>query len=160
MDKVFLSLFWNELFRLQVMQLRHSTAYHPQIVGQSEVVNRCLETYLRCFANSHPRSWSEWLTWAESWYNTSFHTSTKTTPFKVVYGRNPPPMIHYRTQQTLVAELDQQLQLSNEMLDELKLQLARAQSRMKKKITNDQRRAVKFEEGDLVYLKLQPYRQK
>lgn len=122
-------------------------------------MNRCLETYLRCFANSHSRTWSEWVPWAEFWYNTSFHTATRTTPFKVVYGRDPPPIIRYGHQQTLVAELDQQLQLRNEMLDELKLQLARAQNRMKK-FADEKRRPVQFEEGELVYLKLQPYREK
>ena len=54
-DTVFTSDFWQELFTLQGVSLRLCTSYHPLADGQTEVVNRCLETYLRCVAVVNPR---------------------------------------------------------------------------------------------------------
>lgn len=53
-DMVFLSCFWNELFKIMGSELRWSSSYHRQIDWKSEVVNRCLETYLRCFTANKP----------------------------------------------------------------------------------------------------------
>jgi hypothetical protein len=41
-DRVFMSFFWRELFKLQGTSLHRSTAYHPQSDGQTEVVNICV----------------------------------------------------------------------------------------------------------------------
>lgn len=40
-DKVFTGRFWTELFKLTQVELRMSTAYHPQSDGQTERVNQC-----------------------------------------------------------------------------------------------------------------------
>lgn len=89
-DPVFTSHFWKELFYLCDTRLAFSFAYHPQTDGQTEVVNRTIEMYLRCFIGNRPRKWEDWVPWAEYCYNTSFHSSLHTTPFQVVYGREPP----------------------------------------------------------------------
>lgn len=130
-DIIFMSTFWTALFKAQGTALKHSTAYHPQTDGQTEVVNRCLETYLRCYASSRPRVWSQYLHWAEFWYNTSFHTTTKHTPFQIVYGREPPPILAFEKRMIVNSSVEQLLRDRDEVLSELKVQLAKAQLRMK-----------------------------
>ncbi|XP_031252159.1 uncharacterized protein LOC116110064 [Pistacia vera] len=53
-----------------------SSAYHPQTDGQTKVVNRCLETYLKCFVNSQPQQWPRWVPWAEFWFDMTYSSST------------------------------------------------------------------------------------
>lgn len=84
-DRIFTSKLWKELFRLADVQLNMSTAYNPQTDGQSERVNQCVETFLRCFIHACPG----WITLAEYWYNTCPHSATGKSPFLVLYGYEP-----------------------------------------------------------------------
>lgn len=75
---------------MQGTQLKMSTAYHPKTDGQTEVVNRIEEGYMRCFCSEQPKSWHAMLPWAKYWYNTSYQGVARCTPFETVYGRAPP----------------------------------------------------------------------
>lgn len=133
-----------------------STSYHPQSDGQTEVVNPCL---LRCFAHDKPKSWYHFLVWAKYSFNTSYHSSTNTTPFQIVYGREPPPLDSYVPGETKLADLEEQLVAHDEMLKFLRSNLLKPQSRMKSQ-PDSKRRDMSFQVADAVLLRLQPYRQK
>jgi len=45
-DSIFISNFWQEFMVVHALQVQLSSSYHSQTNGQTEVVNRCLETYL------------------------------------------------------------------------------------------------------------------
>lgn len=158
-DRIFMSIFWNELFRLQGTDLKRSTAYHPQTDGQTEIVNRGLETYLRCYITGQPKSWVQWLPWAEYSYNTSPHSSTKLTPFKILYGRDPPQLRRVEKNHTTVDSLEEILLERDAMLGELQFNLMKAQQVMKL-AADKRRRDESYEVGEQVFVKLQPYRQK
>lgn len=156
-DKVFMSIFWQELFCLQGTTLLRSSAYHPQTDGQTEIVNQALETYLRCFINRQPKEWAKWLSWAEYCYNTSPHLSINMSPYQALYGRHPPSSVRVGTNTTLVDNLDTLLRDRDAILDDLRFHLHKAQHRMKT-WADTKRCHESFAEGDLVFLKLQPYR--
>ncbi|KZV25320.1 peroxidase 64 [Dorcoceras hygrometricum] len=157
-DSIFMSMFWKELFRLQGTKLAMSSAYHPESDGQTEVLNRCIETYLRCFTSEQPRNWSAWIHWAEYCYNTSFQTAAGMSPFEVVYGRKPPTIIRFLPGESKVAAVSRDLSDRDEILRQLKFNLGRAQQRMIK-FANVHRRDIAFQVGDMVFLKLRPHRQ-
>lgn len=69
--RIFASTLWKELFKLTDTTLNMSSSYHPQTDGQTKRLNQCLETYLRCLVQACPSKWSQWLSLAEYWYNTT-----------------------------------------------------------------------------------------
>lgn len=56
-DWIFTSQFWKTLFTLAGVDLRLSSAYHPQTDGQTERLNQCLETYCGAFVHACPTKW-------------------------------------------------------------------------------------------------------
>ena len=158
-DRIFLSHFWKEIFKLQGTVLKRSTTYHPQTDGQSEVANRCLETHLRCFSSEKPCQWLSRLPWAEFWYNTTHHSALGCSPFKALYGCDTPPLLRTSLGSTMVSLVEQQLLERDATLDDLRMHLLRAQQRMKK-YANNKRHDDEFLVGDKVFLKLRLYRHK
>lgn len=152
-DTVFTSTFWTELFTLAGVKLRLSSAFRPQTNGQSEMTNRILGVYLRCLAGDRPKSWLRWLPWTEYFYNSSFQTALKTTPFRVVYGRDPPTLLSYQPGLARTVALDQQLVEQDEFLADVRDRLLQAQDFVK--LAHDKaHRDVSFQVGDWVWLRL------
>ncbi|XP_068338866.1 uncharacterized protein [Pyrus communis] len=137
----------------QGSKLSMSSGYHLQSDGQSKMLNRCLETYLRCFVEGQPKKWVHWLSWAEWCFNTFYHTSSGLTLFEVVYGYPHPHIYLYEEGPTTVESMKQLLQQRDRILDVLKHNLDLVQNRMK--VQADKRMSEReFAIGDLVYLRL------
>jgi hypothetical protein len=60
-DPIFISQFWQQLFQISGTQLKLNSAYHLQIDGQMEMVNCCVEQYLRYFVHQWQRKWSTYI---------------------------------------------------------------------------------------------------
>ena len=76
-----------ELNRMLGIEMRLSTAFHPQTDGQTEWINQELEQYLRFFVDHRQRDWPEWLALAEFAVNNKAYTATKVSLFMANYGR-------------------------------------------------------------------------
>jgi transposase InsO family protein len=83
----FVSKFWKELHKSLGTKLIHSSAYHPQIGGQTERVNQILEDMLRACVLTYSHKWDECLSLAEFSYNNSYQECIKMAPFEAMYGR-------------------------------------------------------------------------
>jgi hypothetical protein len=156
-DRIFTSAMWQQVFKSLNVKLKLSTAYHPQSDGQSERVNQCLEAYLRCMVFQEPHKWAAWIPLAEWWYNTTYHTTLKVSPFQALYGYAPPMIGEVSIPGPMNTDAKDFLREKQEMLTRLKENLTQDQARMKK-YADAKRTKRSFEIGDMVYLRMQPYR--
>ena len=66
----------------------HTSSYHPQGDGLVERSNRILLDMLRSYVDRE-EDWEQFLPLMLYAYNTSIQSSTKTTPFALIFGRDP-----------------------------------------------------------------------
>lgn len=156
-DRIFTSNLWQALFKSLGVKLHLSTAYHPETDGQIERVNQCLENYLRCTCFTAPKKWFNWIALAEWWYNTAYHTSLNMTPFQALYGFSPPMVAEVVLPDCPDDNARQILQNRQLATQLIKDNLLKAQARIKHQ-ADKHRTERSFEAGDMVYLKIQPYR--
>lgn len=152
-DPVFTGHIWRDLFRLAGVKLRMSSAFHPQTDGQSEAVNKVIAMYLRCLAGDRPREWLDWLPWAEFYYNSSFHSALRTSPFQVVYGCALPSLLPYEPGSAQTDTVDELLSRRDEFLEEVRERLLQAQQYARRHY-DAHHRALAFGVGDWVWLRL------
>jgi transposase InsO family protein len=115
-DPIFTGHFWTELFSCFGTQLAHISFYHPQSDGQTKIVNKFLEDYLRFFVSDKQTQWFKWLPLAEWWYNTSFYTTTKITPFMEFYGYHPPSITSSLKEKSKVQSVEDHIKNQQQVL--------------------------------------------
>ena len=91
--------------------------------------------------------WVNWLAMAEWAYNTSEHSSTGFTPFELVYGRVPPPLLPYEPGTTVVQAVENELRDREHILALAQENLQETQLRMKN-FADKKRTEREYEIGD------------
>jgi hypothetical protein len=71
------------------IKLTKSIAFHPEMDGQTEVVNQMIMHFLCMYNSKHPHTWDEILPYVQHTYNRSMHISTGHIPFQVGLGFQP-----------------------------------------------------------------------
>ena len=85
----FISDFWDEFCRILGIQLKLSTAFHPETDGQTEIMNQYLAQRLRPFTNYYQNNWSELLPIMDYAQLTLPHESIGMSPYELLYGHSP-----------------------------------------------------------------------
>ena len=159
---LFTSRFWTSLCWALSTSRRLSTAFHPQTDGQTERVNQSVEHYLRTFCCFEQNDWAERLYLAEFVYNTSWHSATRTTPAKALFGFDPRGPNDIPTQgpkpSKVPAAEDRAKQLRDSREEIVKI-LQHAQA-LYKKWYDKGRKKITFAKGDWVYISTKHLRRK
>jgi hypothetical protein len=138
-------------------KLNFSSAYHPQMDGQTERTNQILEDMLRACALKYRKSWDKSLPYVEFSYNNSYQASIKMAPYESFYGRQcRTPLFYSQTGESQVFRPDV-LKDAKRQVQMVRESLKVAQSRQKS-YADKRRRDLSFEIRDFVYLKVSPMR--
>lgn len=151
--------FTSELFKktcehLKIKQL-WSSPYHPQTQGALERSHSTLKEYLKSFVDEDQSNWSRYIYTAILAYNTNTHSTTNYTPYELIFGHKPfiPDSIYDPSPNTTYPEylkmLCHRLKLSRDKAVE-NIQHSKEKSKV---YYDNHTRSVKYNVGDLVYLK-------
>jgi transposase InsO family protein len=91
----FISHFLQHLHEALGTHLNFSSAYHPQIDGQTERTNHIMEDMLRACALQDKSGWDKRLPYAELSYNNSYQAILKMSPIQALYGRSCRTTLHW-----------------------------------------------------------------
>ena len=103
------------------------------------------------YVNHRQNNWSEWLAIAEFTFNNKVHTTTKMSPFKVSYGREPRIGFDIRKK----GKNEKAEEFAREMKErheEARVALVKAQEEMKKQADRNRKEAEEYRVGDKVLI--------
>jgi transposase InsO family protein len=147
----FISKFWRSLLKIPKVDIKLSSAFHPQTNGQTEYVNQVLEQYLRCTINYQQDDWTSYLPLAEFAYNNTIHASTQQTPFYANYGHHPKLDLLDPSKANNPAAADFATRLL-QFQDAIQFQLQEAQDRYKASVDESRKEHPLLQVDDKVWL--------
>ncbi|GKC80747.1 putative reverse transcriptase domain-containing protein [Tanacetum coccineum] len=156
-DGRFTSNFWKSFQKALGTDLSMSTAYHPEIDGQSERTIQTLKDMLRACVIDFGKGWVKHLPLAEFSYNNSYYASIKATPCEALYGRkcrSPMCWAEVGEAQLTGSEL---IQETTKKIILIKQRIQAAQDRQKS-YADLKRKPMESKVEDMVMLKVSPWK--
>jgi len=118
----------------------------------------CHRTVLCVFVHKKPTLWGKLLHWVEWSYNTSKHSGSGVSPYEITFGKKPITLPQYITSTLKVDAVDDMFTNREAVFEEVRKKLMKAQAVMKH-FADHKHRDVTFQVGDIVMVKLRPYKQ-
>ncbi len=87
--KEFINKIATELYQKLDIKATHTAPAHPQCNSQAEVFNKSLAKFLKNVVDETTLNWEWYLAPLMFCYNTSYHSTTRSTPFELTYGMKP-----------------------------------------------------------------------
>jgi hypothetical protein len=137
-----------------------SSTYHPQMDGQTEVVNKSLGDLLRSLVTEHHSQWDNILPQEEFSYNDSINKSTGKIPFQIVYGVQPRGVSKLRDSEhnaTRSASAEDFAEAMKELHNQVKERLQSLSQEYKRR-ADQHRRQIQFKVGDFILAHLRKER--
>ncbi|XP_045456466.1 uncharacterized protein LOC123666419 [Melitaea cinxia] len=151
--------FTAELFKrtcefLKIKQI-WSSPYHPQTQGALERSHSTLKEYLKSYVNENQTNWHKYVYTAMLTYNSSVHTTTKFTPYELLFGHKPfiPDSIFDSRPDVTYPEYTKMLHHRLKVSREKALQNINASKERSKTYYDKHSRPIQYKVGDYVYLK-------
>ena len=150
-DPRFTSELYRTIFQRLGVELRFSTANHPQTDGLTERTHRTIEQILRTTVNHRQTNWEELLPTSEFAINDMVQASTCETPFFLNYGHHPTSLPDLAAS-TPVRESTRDLQWLKAHQDALTVAKDSIRTAFDKQIyhADQERKDVKFKKGEKV----------
>jgi len=145
-------LFTKELYRLLGIQIFSSTAWHPQMDGQTKCVNQELDQFLCLFVNERQDDWYDLLPITEFQHNNYIHSTTQQSLFLLNTGRIPHMGFEPRQDPSSLETVNKFTKRMEFATEEAKSAIHKAQEDMTRYYNQRRSLAPVFKPGDRVYL--------
>ncbi|EJD38758.1 DNA/RNA polymerase [Auricularia subglabra TFB-10046 SS5] len=148
-DTLFTSVFWRNLHDLIGVELRMSSAYHPETDGATARANRTVMQMIRTCALESPETWAIKLPAIEFALNSAVSETTGFSPFFLNYGQHPRALKwNNNSPYPGVIKFAQMMKIAIMQAHDLIIDARAKQTRS----ANKHRRIAPFGKDDLVYL--------
>ncbi|CAF4948550.1 unnamed protein product [Pieris macdunnoughi] len=139
---------------LKIKQL-WSSPYHPQTQGALERSHSTLKEYLKSFINNNQDNWPTYVYTAILTYNITPHTTTKYTPYELIFGHKPYiPNSVFEEEPTTYLDYIKMLQHKLKFSREIALQnITKSKETSKSYYDSHTKPPPRYKPGDYVYIK-------